>query len=899
MLKEAFMKKKFEIKGISCQSCVTKVEKTLNNLDGVKNISVNLATGILDVEFENIKVEEIVREVEELGYELIDRSKMSKENFNIKGMSCQVCANKIEKEINKLEGIIEGTVNFASEKLSISFDEDLISKTFILSKIKDLGYEGEIVQEKRTSTLKISGMSCQVCAGKIQKEIEKSKGVISSMVNLANEKGTFEYYPNEIKLSEIKDKIIKLGYKIIDEEESIDQESLRREKEAQKELRSLQIALSFTFPIFYLSMGHMIGLPIPSFFDPMLNSINFALIQLILTIPVIIVGRGFYIRGFKHLIKKNPNMDSLIAKGTGAALIYSLYATFRILQGDSHFAMFLYYEVATVIVALIMLGKYMEHISKGKTSEAIKKLSSLRPKKANLVRNNEIITVDIEEVEVNDILLVKPGESIPCDGNVISGHSLVDEAMLTGESIPVEKNIGSKLIGASINKQGSLQFRVSAVGKDTTLAKIIKLVEDAQGSKAPIARMADVISSYFVPIVMLIATLSGLAWYIAGISGLVHLNESPSIFALSIFIAVLVIACPCSLGLATPTAIMVATGKGAEMGILIKGGEPLETAHKISAVVFDKTGTITEGKPRLTDILTEGTYTKDELLILTASAEEHSEHPLGEAIVSYAKDEKKILKKVEAFHSITGMGLEAKIEGKTLYIGNQKLMEKYEVQNFSKEVAIKLSHEGKTPMYIAINGKYEGLIAVADTIKESSKLAVEQLKKLGVKVLMITGDKAETAEAIAKQAGIEDVLAEVLPEDKANEIKKLQEEGYTVAMVGDGINDAPALVQANIGIGIASGTDIAMESADIVLMKNNLQDVPRAIALSKATIKIIKQNLFWAFAYNALGIPVAAGLFYIFGGPLLDPMIAGGAMAMSSVSVVSNALRLKYFKGEF
>lgn len=893
------MKKKFEIKGISCQSCVAKVEKTLNNLEGIQNVSLNLATSILDLEFDNIPLKNIVKEIEELGYELIDKSKLNSESYDIKGMSCQVCARKIENELNKLEGLIEANVNFASEKLSINFDENLINQAKILNKIKELGYEASIKKEKRSSTLKISGMSCQVCAGKIQKEIEKSKGIISSVVNLASEKGTFEYYPQEIKLSEIKEKIIKLGYDIIKEEETKDQESLRREKENKKELRDLKIALSFTLPLFYLSMGHMVGMPIPNIFDPLYNSVNFALIQLVLTIPVIIAGKGFYTRGFKHLMKKNPNMDSLIAKGTGAALVYSLYATFRIIQGDTEFAMFLYYEVATVIVALVMLGKYMEHISKGKTSEAIKKLSNLRPKKANLVREDKIISVDIEEIELNDILLVKPGESIPCDGIVISGHSLVDESMLTGESIPVEKRPASKLIGASINKQGSMKFRVSATGQDTTLAKIIKLVEDAQGSKAPIARMADVISSYFVPIVMFIATISGLAWYIAGTFGLVNLKESPSIFALSIFIAVLVIACPCSLGLATPTAIMVGTGKGAEMGILIKGGEPLETAHKINAVVFDKTGTITEGKPKLTDILSEGNYTEEELLILAASAEEHSEHPLGEAIASFAKDKNKNLKKVEYFNSLTGMGLEAKIDEKTIYIGNQKLMEKYEIRNFSKENALNLSLQGKTPMYIAINGKYEGLIGVADTIKESSKLAVDQLKKLGIKVLMITGDKLETAKAIGKEAGIEEVLAEVLPEDKSNEIKKLQKEGYVVAMVGDGINDAPALVQSNIGIGIASGTDVAMESADIVLMRNNLQDVPRAIALSKATIKIIKQNLFWAFAYNSLGIPIAAGLFYIFGGPLLDPMIAGAAMAMSSVSVVSNALRLKYFKEDF
>ncbi len=655
--------------------------------------------------------------------------------------------------------------------------------------------------------------------------------------------------------------------------------------------------MGFTIPVFYLAMGHMVGMPIPKFLDPMGNAESYAIVQLLLSLPVVLAGWGFYTRGFRNLIKKSPNMDSLIAMGTGAAFIYSLFGTIMILQGDNSYAMHLYYESADVIIALIMLGKYLEHVSKGKTSEAIKKLAGLRPKKATLVRGDEFIVVDIDEVEHEDILLVKPGESIPCDGEIVDGYSLVDEAMITGESIPVEKNIGDKVIGASINKHGSFKFRATAVGNETALAKIIKLVQDAQGSKAPIARLADVISGYFVPTVIIIAVISALAWYFAGSMGLVTLNDSPNIFALTIFITVLVIACPCSLGLATPTAIMVGTGKGAEMGILIKGGEPLERAHKITSVVFDKTGTITEGKPMVTDIISRE-LEEDKFLALVASCEQHSEHPLGEAIVEEAKEKELDFRTVNEFISITGMGIEAIIDGEKIYIGNKRLMDTKEVLHVDFEKAEELSSQGKTPMFIAIENKYAGIIAVADRIKSTSKEAIYKLRKLGVEVAMITGDNKRTAMAIGKEAGIDRIFAEVLPEDKSVEVKKLQNEGKIVAMVGDGINDAPALAQADIGIAIGSGTDIAMESADIVLMKSDLNDVPRAIALSRATIKNIKQNLFWAFAYNTLGIPVAAGVLYIFGGPLLDPMIAGGAMAMSSVSVVSNALRLKYFKGD-
>jgi Cu+-exporting ATPase len=643
----------------------------------------------------------------------------------------------------------------------------------------------------------------------------------------------------------------------------------------------------FAIPLFYIAMGHMIGLPLPSIIDPMYNPLNFALIQILLTIPVVIAGNKFYTVGFRSLFKGSPNMDSLIAVGTSAAIIYGLYAIYQIINGNLEYAKDLYFETAGVIITLILLGKYLESVSKGKTSEAIKKLVGMQPKTAIVIQDGEEITINIEEVEEGDIVLVKPGEKIPVDGVVIEGHTSVDESMLTGESIPVEKKAGDKIVGASINKNGVIKFRATKVGKDTALSQIIKLVEEAQGSKAPIAKLADIIAGYFVPIVMGVALISGITWYISG---------EPLIFSLTIFISVLVVACPCALGLATPTAIMVGTGKGAENGVLIKSGGALESAHRIETVVFDKTGTITEGKPKLTDIITLDNYTEEEVLQIAASAEKGSEHPLGEAIVKEAEEKNISLLNLDKFYAIPGHGIEVEINNNRIYLGNEKLMKDKNIDISLKEESDKLAGEGKTPMYISVNGKLEGIIAVADVVKESSKKAIDMLHEMGIEVAMITGDNKKTASAIAKQVGIDVVLAQVLPEDKSNEVKKLQEKDKVVAMVGDGINDAPALAQADIGIAIGSGTDVAMESADIVLMKSDLVDVVTAIKLSKSTIRNIKQNLFWAFAYNTAGIPLAAGIFYALGGPKLNPMFAAGAMALSSVSVVSNALRLRKFK---
>ena len=648
----------------------------------------------------------------------------------------------------------------------------------------------------------------------------------------------------------------------------------------------LILSLIFAVPLLTITMGHMVGMPLPKIIDPMMNPLNFAIIQLVLTIPVMIIGYKFYYIGYKNLFKLSPNMDSLIAIGTSAAFIYSLYGTYKIYTGDGSYAMSLYYEAAVTILALITLGKYLEAISKGKTSQAIKKLMGLAPKTATIVRDGKELGIPIDEVIVGDIIIVKPGEKLPVDGEVIEGATAIDEAMLTGESIPVEKTVGSKVIGASINKTGFIKYKATKVGKDTALSQIIKLVEDAQGSKAPIAKMADIIASYFVPIVIGLAILASIGWIIAGENG---------VFALTIFISVLVIACPCALGLATPTAIMVGTGKGAEYGVLIKGGEALEITHKIDTIVFDKTGTITEGKPVVTDIITT-TISENELLSIAASSEKGSEHPLGEAIVKGAEERNIKFKEISNFKAIPGHGIQVEIEGKTILLGNKKLMSENSIEVGELGVkSDKLANEGKTPMYIAINNKLEGIIAVADTVKPSSKEAIENLHKMGIKVAMITGDNKKTAHAIAKQVGIDIVLAEVLPEDKANEVKKLQEKGSKVAMVGDGINDAPALAQADIGIAIGTGTDVAIESANIVLMKGDLRDVATAIKLSKATIRNIKQNLFWAFGYNVLCIPVAMGVLHIFGGPLLNPMIGAAAMSLSSVSVLANALRLRSF----
>ncbi|MBL4938348.1 copper-translocating P-type ATPase [Clostridium sp. YIM B02515] len=816
---------------------------------------------------------------------------MATKSLKIEGMTCAACAKAVERASKKLQGVSEASVNFATEKLNINFDETEVGIPDIQAAIEKAGYKA--VVEASSNTLKIEGMTCAACAKTVERVTKKLDGVIESNVNFATEKLSISYEPSKVRISDIKRVIEKAGYKALEEEVTVDEDKEKKEKEIKLLWKKFIISMIFTIPLLAISMGHMLGeklgYSLPSFIDPMTSPRTFSLVQLALVIPVMIAGNRFFRVGFKSLIRRSPNMDSLIAVGTSAAFLYGIFAIVQIFSGNIDYAYDLYFESAGVIITLITLGKYLESVTKGKTSEAIKKLMGLAPKTAIIIRDNQEIEISIDEVEVGDIIVVKPGEKMPVDGEVVEGMTSVDESMLTGESIPVEKTIGDKIIGASINKNGAIKYKATRVGKDTALAQIIKLVEDAQGSKAPIAKMADIISGYFVPVVMSIALLSALGWYFIG--------SETGVFALTIFISVLVIACPCALGLATPTAIMVGTGKGAEYGVLIKSGVALETAHKIKTIVFDKTGTITEGKPKVTDVVTVNGITEDELLQIAASAEKGSEHPLGEAIVKGAEDKGLEFKKLDFFKAIPGHGIEVKIDGKDVLLGNRKLMleSNISLENL-EETSHKLAGEGKTPMYIAVDEKIAGIIAVADTVKENSKKAIEQLHKMGIEVAMITGDNKRTAEAIAKQVGIDRILAEVLPQDKANEVKKLQAEGKKVAMVGDGINDAPALAQADIGIAIGSGTDVAMESADIVLMRSDLMDVPTAIQLSKKTITNIKENLFWAFGYNTLGIPVAMGILYIFGGPLLNPIIAAAAMSFSSVSVLLNALRLKGFK---
>lgn len=822
---------------------------------------------------------------------------MSRKSYQLGGVSCQVCVNKIEKKVSKLNGVKEAVVNFSNSQLTVEYDEDILKSDDIVEAVKKLGYEIEERNDFKEIELEISGISCQVCVNKIEKKVSKLDGVKSIVVNLANSRGKVIYDSEKIKLSEILAVMEKMGYQGKRyEEELTDKKSQEEQKRLEREFLEFKLAIFFSAIIFYISMGTMVGLPVPNIISPEVNPLNFALIQLVLAIPVIYIGRRFYIVGIKQLIMRTPSMDSLIATGTGSAIIYSLYGTYRIYNGDLHYAHALYYESGVVILALILLGKYLERISKGKTSEAIKKLMNLKSKKATLIRDGNLIQVDIEEVEIGEIVLVKPGESVPVDGVVIEGESSIDESMLTGESIPVDKKIGDKVFGASINKNGSLKIEVTAVGKDTMISKIIRLVEDAQGSKAPIAKIADKVSSYFVPTVMLIATIAGILWYYLGKNRIVEIHEAPSIFALTIFIAVMVIACPCSLGLATPTAIMVGTGRGAELGILIKSGEALEKAHKVNTIVFDKTGTITEGKPKVTDIISLCEISDEEILTIAATLEQHSEHPLGEAIVEEGKKRNLSFQKIESFKSITGRGVVGKINSKEILIGNLKLLEENGVEISVKDILNGLASQGKTPMCLAIDKIFVGIIAVADILKLEAIETIKELKNKNYKIAMITGDNKITAEAIAKEVGIEMVFSEVTPEEKYLKIRELQENGYNVAMVGDGINDSPALVQADIGIAIGNGTDIAMESADIVLMKQDLKNVIIAMELSHAVIKNIKENLFWAFIYNTIGIPVAAGILYPFTGLLLNPMIAGAAMAMSSVSVVTNALRLRKFK---
>ncbi|MDD5772799.1 MAG: heavy metal translocating P-type ATPase [bacterium] len=817
--------------------------------------------------------------------------KLEKAIISISGMTCASCVMSIEVGLKRMKGVYTANVNFASGKAMVEYDPQAVNLQKIENTIEKIGYK--VIKPKIPDTgnvlrLKIIGMDNPHCLNTVKGAIESLPGIISKELFM-NERGIITFDPSKITKEKIKEAIKNSGYTPLEEAET----TADAEKEArEKEINTLKLKTIFSFvlgiPLLYLAMGHHAGLPVP---EVILN--NMALLQFIFATPIIIIGYQFYTRGITSIIKTRvANMDTLVAIGTGAAYIYSLFVSINIWQGNTKFGGMenLYFEVAGILIAFILFGKMLEAIAKGKTSEAIKKLMGLQPKTALVEREGHEQEIPIEDVILGDIVIVKPGQKIPVDGEVTEGYSSVDESMLTGESIPVEKSVGSKIIGATINKTGSFKFKATKVGKDTALAQIIKLVEEAQGSKARVQELADKISAYFVPVVVIIAILAFMGWILAG---------KGFVFALSIFISVLVIACPCALGLATPTAVMVGTGLGAEHGILIKSADALQTAHEINTVVFDKTGTLTKGEPELTDVITHGEYKENDILMFAALTEKKSEHPLGEAIVKGAGKRNINIPEAESFDSITGKGVKALWQGKTIYLGNRKLMEDLSIDVSSLEAALQdLEKQGKTAVLVAINNKLEGLVAVADTLKEHSQEAVDALKKMGKNVVMITGDNIRTAKAIAGQLGIERVLAEVLPQDKSEEIKKLQAEGLKVAMVGDGINDAPALSQADIGIAIGTGTDVAIEAGDIVLIKDDLRDVAIAIGLSSYAMKKIKQNLFWAFFYNSIGIPVAAGILYPFTGFLLNPMIAGAAMAFSSVSVVSNSLLMKRYKPE-
>lgn len=818
---------------------------------------------------------------------------MTEQTYRVTGMTCASCAAHAQKAAAKLDGVAYSEVNIATEKITVRFDETKIGFETLKKAIEDAGYGLEKLTSNKKMELAVEGMTCASCSAAVERAIKKLEGTSSATVNLATNRAVFEYDPSVVKLSQIKNAIEKAGYtpREIEGEKERDIEREKRESELLRMRIKLQVAALFCLPVLYIAMAHMfmgLNLKLPAFMSSHDFPLMFALVQLFLTIPILLAGSRFFSVGFKTLFKGAPNMDTLVAIGTGSAFLYGIYATVQIYLGNFEFAQFLYFESAAVVITLIMLGKYLEAVSKGKTSEAIKKLMGLKPKTAILVKDGEEMEVPLDEVSVGDILLVRPGTVVPVDGVVTEGISTVDESMLTGESLPVDKHPESDVTGGSINGEGLIKFKATRVGGDTALSKIIKLVEEAQGKKAPIAKLADIISGFFVPVVLGIAFVAAVVWALTG---------KDFNFVLNVFVSVLVIACPCALGLATPTAIMVGTGKGAELGILIKGGEALETTHKVKTVVFDKTGTITEGKPVLTDIVLYSELSETQTLTICASAERGSEHPIARAIVEGAKNRGLLLSEPDGFKSVPGRGIDAFVGGMHVLAGNSKLMSESGIDaSAAQQDAKTLSSRGRTLMYVAIDGKLCALMAAADTVKPSSKQAIAKLKAMGIQVVMITGDNKATADAIAKEVGIDRVLSDVLPQDKSSEVKKLQESGQKVAMVGDGINDAPALVQADVGMAIGTGTDVAVESADIVLMRGDLNEVSAAIALSRATIRNIKQNLFWAFFYNLAGIPIAAGLLFAFGGPLLNPIYAGGAMALSSVSVVMNALRLKSFK---
>lgn len=822
-----------------------------------------------------------------------------KQRVAIRGMHCASCSSRIEKVLAATEGIRAAAVNLAAESLEVEWEPERLSLADIAGIVKTLGFELVLPEKETRLTLAITGMTCASCAARIEKVVGGMPGVRTMQVNLATESATVVFDPELAGQRQIREAIERLGFKsqVVGVASGSDFE--RQQEEAVLRLAAMAKRLypAFTFAVLLLllSMGEMAGLPLPLFLAPHHAPFTFAFAQFLLVLPIMWSGRNFYLLGFPALWRGAPNMDSLIAIGTGAAFVYSTWNLIEIGLGIEVMArvMDLYFESAGVLIALVSLGKYLEARSKVRTSDAIRQLMALAPEEATLVVDGAEgqKKIPVAEIEAGDILLVKPGERIPVDGSVVKGRSSVDESMLTGESLPVSKEVGDPVVGATLNKNGLLQVRAEKVGQDTVLARIITMVREAQGSKAPIANLADRISLYFVPTVIILAILAGLSWYFIG--------QAEFSFALRIFIAVLVIACPCAMGLATPTSIMVGTGRGAQLGVLVKSGEALEMAQKIDAIVFDKTGTLTHGRPELTDIQAVAPGVDvPHILSLVASAESGSEHPLAEAIVNAAREKGVPLAEPSHFEAVPGRGIRAMVRGENVLLGNHEFMAEQDVTGLGlvvEQIAHGFAGDGKTVLYCAADGKLIALLAIADRLKAEVPATISALEQMGIKIFMLTGDNEMTARAIAAQAGISEVFAQVLPDQKVEKVAALQAEGFRVAMVGDGINDAPALAKADVGIAMGTGIDVAIESGDIVLMKGHLSGLLAALALSRATMRNIKQNLFWAFIYNIIGIPVAAGVLHLFGGPTLNPMIAGGAMAMSSVSVVSNALRLRFF----
>lgn len=734
---------------------------------------------------------------------------------------------------------------------------------------------------KKKTTVLIEGMSCAACSRGVERSVSKVDGVLSVAVNLTTNSAAVVYENKQCELSDIEAAVVRAGFKVVKNKDTANENAAKNEKMSKI---NLIIALIFSIPLFVISMGHMMGISLPNVISPDSNPVRFALVQLVLVIPVLIAGRKFFINGVRAVFHKNPNMDTLVAMGSSSAFIYSIVMTAKIIADNNGHSHHLYYESAGMIITFILIGKMLEAISKKRTTDAVGKLRSLIPDTTEVMRNGEKMTVKTAEIQIGDIFTVVPGSAVAADGKVISGSTSVDESMITGESMPVSKKTGDTVFGGTINKNGTVEVEVTATYGETVLSQIIRSVEDAGASKAPIATLADKISGVFVPTVFAIAVFSAVIWALTG---------KDFSFCLNVFISVLVIACPCALGLATPTAIMVATGKGAQNGILFKGGEPLEALSKADTVVFDKTGTLTKGDPQVTDILPVG-ISEEELLKYCASAEKNSEHLLGEAIVKKYNGE---YFDVTDFEALSGLGLSATVNGKLVFIGNRELMNQNGIdEKVTEKIGAPLSDEGKTVVYISIDGEFAGAIAIADVLKDDAAETVKLLNSLGVETVMLTGDNKKTANAIAKIAGIKTVFAEVLPRDKQNVIIDLQKQGKKVCMVGDGINDAPALVSADVGVAVASGTDVAVESADVVLMNSETTSLYKAIRLSQKTLRKIKQNLFWAFAYNTVGIPIAAGLLYALGGNLLDPMFAAAAMSLSSVTVVTNSLLLRRYK---